>query len=272
MDGRTEIGAVKEDLEGLTVVELFTSLFTTVEEVFSSREEKFKMEIQDKNRENELLVEKLQRFKKENGELGGVVTQGLEERDEFVKRDALQRFEKGCGELKELITRLTEERDGFQRFEKECTELKDLLARLTEERDGFQRFEKECTELKELVAPLTEERDRLLNIMKENEYHKKEIVDLRRKNCELEGAKLNADTEVDLCRGTIKGLDERVLSLEKGMETLRTLEKDPFLNLSLHTNAAEEAKMGDSDEKMQSETNPNPSGGSSHRKRKTLSK
>ncbi|XP_065859013.1 uncharacterized protein [Euphorbia lathyris] len=306
MAGRTEIVEVKEEVEGSAVSELLKTSFTQVEEVFLSREENLKMEIQGKDREIEGLAEELRMFKKENRELRGVVTHVAEERAGYLEkmeestadkreivvlkmkncalecarlkaetevdvckrtvkakrdelqrfekkyaeskelairltkeRDALQGFEKECGELKELVTRLTEERDGLQRFEKECTELKELVARLTEERDGLRRFEKESGELKELVTGLREERDCLLNIMKDHEYDKKEIEELKRKNCELESAKLNAEIELHICRGTIKEVQDELLKRVKENQD----DKEEIIELKRKNSELECAKL-----------------------------
>ncbi|XP_065858615.1 protein CROWDED NUCLEI 2-like isoform X2 [Euphorbia lathyris] len=253
MDGRTEIGAVKEDLEGLTVSELVTLLksafenayFTLVEEVLVSREEKLKAEMEGKNRENELLLEKLQRFKKESRE------------------------------MKELVTRLKEERDVLLNIMKENEDDKKEIIELKRK-----NCELECaklnaeTELDVYRGTIKEDRDELLKRTRENGDLKKEIIELKRKNCDLECAELNAETEMGVNKGILKGINERLLSLEKDLGMVRTLEEvdvtieDPFVNLPLDTNAVEEeTKMFDSAEKLLSETNPNPSRGSSHRKR-----
>ncbi|XP_065873881.1 uncharacterized protein [Euphorbia lathyris] len=189
MVGRTEIVAVKEEgLEDLTVSELVTSLkaafqnayFTQVEEVLVSREQKLKTEIEGKNRENEFLLEKLQRFK-----------------------------ESDSGELKELVTRLKEERDGLLNIMEEYGDNKKEILELQGKNHELECAKRNAeTQLYFCRGTIKEDRDELLKIAKQNEDLKKEILVLKRKNRELECAKLNVDSEVDVCKGRIKGLDE----------------------------------------------------------------
>ncbi|WCJ26452.1 hypothetical protein M5689_008266 [Euphorbia peplus] len=218
---------IKEDVEEPTVSELVTTLksafqttyFTRVEEALMSREERLKREIEGKDRENRLLVEKLQRVQKE------------------------------CGEWKELA----------------------------------------------------------LKRVKESEDYKKEIIELKWKMSKVQCDKIKAESELDVLTGKFVVLERQVLCLEKDSEMLDRLEKsggevdpgmelelelelemgmgmgmekDGVVNVPMDTNAGktrangeaenrlnvvEETRKFDSDERP--ETNPNPSGGSSHRKR-----
>ncbi|WCJ39178.1 hypothetical protein M5689_020187 [Euphorbia peplus] len=74
MVGRTEYS---EDIESMTVSELVFSLksefqhsyYSRVEQILVGRENKLKKEIEEKRRENQLLLENFLRFQKEYGEL-----------------------------------------------------------------------------------------------------------------------------------------------------------------------------------------------------------
>ncbi|XP_065859012.1 uncharacterized protein [Euphorbia lathyris] len=107
------------------------------------------------------------------------------------------------------------------------------------------RLEKENRELKEMASRLREERDGLCNILKEKEDDQNEIIQLKRKICELECDKLKAKTDVDLSQKRIKELEGRILMMN--------VEKDASGNVNLTISGKRKASA------VETEENTNPS-------------
>ncbi|KDP25329.1 hypothetical protein JCGZ_20485 [Jatropha curcas] len=81
-----------------------------------------------------------------------------------------------------------------------------------------------CFELKESNSRLTEERNEFNDRLTGIAHDKKIIIELKRKNCELECAKLRAEAEIEVYKKRFEELEIRVVRLQKDLMLLNGVE------------------------------------------------
>ncbi|KAJ9128611.1 hypothetical protein P3X46_034701 [Hevea brasiliensis] len=83
---------------------------------------------------------------------------------------------------------------------------------------------RECIELRQLNSRLTQELNDLNERLQADAVNQQTIIELKRKNCELECAKLKAETEAEIYKRRFDELEPRVSFLEKDTVFLKSLE------------------------------------------------
>ncbi|XP_021668671.2 uncharacterized protein LOC110656298 isoform X2 [Hevea brasiliensis] len=91
----------------------------------------------------------------------------------------------------------------------------------------LKRCVRECLKLRELNSRLTEELNELNDRLQGAALDKQAIIELKRKNCELECSRLKAETESDVYKRKFEELELRVSSLEKDTVLLMSLDLSP---------------------------------------------
>lgn len=90
-------------------------------------------------------------------------------------------------------------------------------------KNELRRCSRECLELRELNSRLTQELNDLNERLQAVAECKQAIIELTRKNCELECAKLKAERDAEIYKRRFEELEPRVSSLEKDAALLKSL-------------------------------------------------
>ncbi|OAY59620.1 uncharacterized protein LOC110626043 isoform X1 [Manihot esculenta] len=118
-------------------------------------------------------------------------------------------------------------------------------------KNELRRCSRECLELRELNSRLTQELNDLNERLQAVAECKQAIIELTRKNCELECAKLKAERDAEIYKRRFEELEPRVSSLEKDAALLKSLApEDGGGDLRI-----KEAQMISENEEVDSRTN-----------------
>ncbi|XP_020539726.1 uncharacterized protein LOC105645704 isoform X3 [Jatropha curcas] len=99
----------------------------------------------------------------------------------------------------------------------------ETFAKLKAEKE-LEECRRDCFKLKELNSRMTEEQNEFNDILNGIVEDKNIIIELKRKNCELECAKLRAETEIEVYKKKFEELETHVFRLEKSWMPLNGVE------------------------------------------------
>lgn len=262
-----------EDLENRSISELVSVLrtafrgkdFDRVEEILVAKEVKMRKEIENKNKEYELLQSKYEFLRLDNLTHESMLEQGKVDPKGFEKwKETYEQFKEKESEiqkLKELIVKVDEDREkkkaaleGFEKLlevvkktqeddritienlRRKNSELECAIEKVKKTKEDYekniQEFKSKNLELECAMEELNckkSELERTIEVIKKTENEKrKNIEELKCKNSKLECAKREAEHNYELCRSKYDELGRRVAQLVKNGDPISPNRNDPL--------------------------------------------